>query len=108
MTEIKKAIIIAIIGGFVAAIFYLEELLTETTHDIDKIKELGYFKITFLVFANAIFGAAIMVTAFYGIVYYYPEINQYLAGGGATLLAFMGKDSIRIFHKVIKRKAEGA
>jgi hypothetical protein len=107
MSELKKVIIIAVIGGFVAAIFYLEELLTETTHNIDKIKELGYMKITFLVFANAIFGASVMVTTFYGIVYYFPDINQYLAGGGATMLSFMSKDSIRILHKVMKRKSEG-
>ena len=107
MTDVTKATIIAVIGAFVAAIFYLEELLTETTHNIDKIKELGYFKISFLVFANAVFGAAVMVTAFYGIVYYFPEINQYLAGGSAAIMSFMSKDSIRIFHKVIKKKSEG-
>lgn len=106
MDEMRKLIIIAIIGGFVAAIFYLEELLTETTHDIDKIKKYGIGKILFLVFANAIFGSVIMVTTFYGILNYFPEINQYLAGGVATTISFMGKDTIRIFHKFIKRKAE--
>ncbi|MEA1999591.1 MAG: hypothetical protein U9N61_09780 [Euryarchaeota archaeon] len=106
MDEMRKLIIIAVVGGFVAAIFYLEELLTETTHNIDNIRKLGAFKIAFLVFANAIFGAVIMVTTFYGILNYFPDINQYLAGGVATSISFMGKDSIRIFHKLIKRKAD--
>ncbi|NOR57117.1 MAG: hypothetical protein GQ474_01170 [Sulfurimonas sp.] len=103
--EIRKLLVIGFIGAFVSAIFYLEELITDNLYDIAQIKKMGAIKVLFLLFANAIFGTVIAVTVFYGIVYYVQDVNQYFAGGASALLAFMGKDGIRVAHKMLKAKA---
>lgn len=106
MTELTKFMIIGAIGAFVAMMFYLEELVTDTLYDVKKIKELGVLRILFLSFANGVFGSVIMITCFFGITQYYPEFNPYFAGGISAMFAFMGKDGIRIAHKMAKNKVK--
>ena len=100
--EDPKIIWLFIIGVFLNFLFYLENLITENT----KINELSKLKLTVLVIANGVIGGVIAVTVYYGLVQYFPHINDYLLIGIAGMTAMIGKDGVTLYHKLIKSKAE--
>ncbi len=106
MDDIKRFMVLGLVGAFAAILFYIEELVTESTHDVEKIKKLGYIKVGFLIFANGVFGSVIMIGAFYGLMTLVPTWHIYFIGAVSAVLAFMAKDTIRIAHKIVSSKAE--
>lgn len=106
MDDIKRFIVLGVIGALAAMLFYIEELVTDNTHDVEKIKELGYIRVGFLVFANGVFGSVIMIGAFYGLLSVLPTWHIYFIGAVSAILAFMAKDTIRIVHKIVMARSE--
>lgn len=95
-----KLLWLFLIGVFLSFLFFLEELITENT----RINELGWGRLSLLLFTNSIIGGVIGVTVYYGLRQYLPELNDYFLVGVAVSTAMLGKDGIRLYHKFIQGK----
>ena len=90
------------IGTFLAALFYIEEVISENT----LIVKHGFTKVIILIVINAIIGGVVMVTTYFALVQFIPEWHDYLKVGIAGTTAMLGKDMVHLYHKFLKRKVE--
>jgi len=90
------------IGTFLAALFYIEEIITEN----ELISKYGIHKVIGLVIINAIIGGVVMVTTYYALVQFMPDWHDYLKVGIAGTTAMLGKDMVHLYYKVVKQGVE--
>ena len=95
-----KLLWLFLIGTFLAFLFYVEEVITDTA----LIEKLGMLKVAVLVVINSIIGGVVMVTAYFALVQFLPDWHEYLKVGIAGATAMLGKDGIHLYHKVLKKR----
>ena len=100
MMNDAKLLWIFLIGTFLAFLFYVEEVISDST----KINNLGIFKVMVLIVINSIIGGVVMVTAYFSLVQFAPEWHEYLKVGVAGATAMLGKDAIHVYHKILKKR----
>lgn len=97
-----KLVWIFVIGAFLAALFYVEEVITQN----EILEKLGLVKVVMLVVINSIIGGVVMVITYYGMVQFAPEWHDYLKVGIAGATAMLGKDMVHLYYKVVKQRVE--
>jgi hypothetical protein len=102
MIQDVKLLWLFLIGTFLAFLFYVEEVITDSS----KIEELGIIRVIILVIINSIIGGVVMVTAYFALVQFFPEWHEYLKVGIAGATAMLGKDAIHIYHKAVKKRGD--